>query len=210
MRKVFLAFFLCVWVVPATYAQSNTGQNYVIVIGAFAVKGNADRFSKLGRQQKVNAKVEINKLKNLYYVYVMQTTDHDAAMAEVVRLRSSTSFKDAWAFNGTLGELILAKEEPKSEPVVEKVIPVEETPKEEVKIIEPIAVTVIDPAIAREEQIKKEVDSKSMTMKKGEKEVLDNIYFFKDAAILRPESRYAVDKLVKILKENPMEKIRIL
>ncbi|HRI78463.1 MAG TPA: OmpA family protein [Cyclobacteriaceae bacterium] len=205
MKNVLLAFILCT-IVPFVNAQSISGENYVIVIGAFSVKENADRFSKQGKQQKLNAKVEINKLKNLYYVYVMQTTDHDAAMAEVVRLRSATSFKDAWAFNGTLGDLIVAKEEPKPEPVVEKIV---EVPKEEPKVIEPIQVTVIDPKVAREEQIKKEVDSKPMVMEKGKKEVLDHIYFFKDAAVLRPESRFAVDKLVKIMKENPAEKIRI-
>jgi len=205
MKKVLLAFML--WTIATlVIAQGVTSGNYVIVIGAFSVKENADRFSRQGKQQKLKAKVEINKLKNLYYVYVLQTTDHDAALAEVVRLRSSTSFKDAWAFNGTLGDLIVAKVEPKPEPVVEKVV---EPPKEEPKIIEPIAVTVIDPAKAREEQIKKDVESKGMVMKKGEKEVLDHIYFFKDAAVLRPESKYAVDRLVKMMRDNPAEKIRI-
>ncbi len=213
MKNIWLACLLSACVAKGTWAQGGMGEgNYVIVIGAFAVKENADRFSKQGKQQKLNTKVEMNKLKNLYYVYVSQTSDRDVAMAEVVRLRSSTAFKDAWAFNGTLGDLITKQEEPKVEPkeelVIEKVVPVVEVPKIEVTILEPVAEPV-DPKKEREAQIKKEVDSQSMVMKKGDKEVLDHIYFFKDAAILRPESKYQVDKLVEIMKVNPDEKIRI-
>ena len=208
MKNILLTCLLSAFVIGWTNAQNGMGEGtYVIVIGAFAVKENADRFSNQGKQQKLNAKVEMNKAMNLYYVYIMQTTDHDLAMSEVVRLRSSTSFKDAWAFNGTLGELVTKKEEPKQEPVIEKTKPVEIT-KVEVTILEPVPVPV-DPAKLREEQIKKEVDSQSMVMKKGNKEVLDHIYFFKDAAVLRPESKYQVDKLVEIMKANPEERIRI-
>ncbi len=209
MKNIWLTCVLSAFVAAGVKAQSGMGEgNYVVVIGAFTVKKNADRFSKQGKQQNLNAKVEMNKLKNLYYVYVMQTMDHDLAISEVVRLRSSSSFKDAWAFNGTLGELITKREEPRQEPVIEKTIPVVELPKIEVTILEPLPEPV-DPAKEREARIKKEVDSKSMVMKKGEKDVLDHIYFFKDAAILRPESKYPVDKLVEIMKVNPDEKIRI-
>ena len=209
MKNIWLTCVLSAFVAAGVKAQSGMGEgNYVVVIGAFTVKKNADRFSKQGKQQNLNAKVEMNKLKNLYYVYVMQTMDHDLAISEVVRLRSSSSFKDAWAFNGTLGELITKREEPRQEPVIEKTIPVVELPKIEVTILEPLPKPV-DPAKEREARIKKEVDSKSMVMKKGEKDVLDHIYFFKDAAILRPESKYPVDKLVEIMKVNPDEKIRI-
>ena len=208
MKNIWLVCLLSAFVATGTNAQNGMGEgNYVVVIGAFAVKENADRFSKQGQQQRLNAKVEINKLKDLYYVYVMQTMDRELALSEVVRLRSSSPFKDAWAFNGSLGELITKKEEPKQEPVIEKVAPVEVT-KVEVTILEPVP-TPVDPAKLREEQIKKEVDSQSMVMKKGNKEVLDHIYFFKDAAVLRPESKYQVDKLVEIMKANPEEKIRI-
>jgi outer membrane protein OmpA-like peptidoglycan-associated protein len=36
-----------------------------------------------------------------------------------------------------------------------------------------------------------------------------NVYFFKDAAIMRPESRYEVSSLLDMLKENPKYKIKL-
>jgi outer membrane protein OmpA-like peptidoglycan-associated protein len=36
-----------------------------------------------------------------------------------------------------------------------------------------------------------------------------NVYFFKDAAIMRPESRYEVTSLLDMLKENPKYKIKL-
>lgn len=205
MKNIWLASVLTAIVSSGIHAQNGMGENnFTVVVGAFAIKENADRFGRSEKLRKYNPKIEINKAKNLYYVYIMQTDNKEAALAESQRLRSVTAFNDAWVYNGILGEPVV-----REEPVVEKVVPVVvEQPKEEVKIVEPVPVPV-DPAKLREEQIKKEVDSQSMVMKKGEKEILDHIYFFKDAAVLRPESKYQVDKLVQIMKENPTEKIRI-
>jgi outer membrane protein OmpA-like peptidoglycan-associated protein len=36
-----------------------------------------------------------------------------------------------------------------------------------------------------------------------------NVYFYKDAAIMRPESRYEVSSLLEMLTENPKYKIKI-
>jgi outer membrane protein OmpA-like peptidoglycan-associated protein len=46
-------------------------------------------------------------------------------------------------------------------------------------------------------------------LKKGDKVVMYNVYFFNDAAILRPESRSEVNSLLEYLKEKPTSKIRI-
>ncbi len=46
-------------------------------------------------------------------------------------------------------------------------------------------------------------------LKKGDIAVMYHVYFFKDAAIMRPESNYEVNSLVEMLKENPKYKIRI-
>lgn len=45
-------------------------------------------------------------------------------------------------------------------------------------------------------------------LQKGDME-LSEIYFFRDAAIMRPESRYEVTSLADMMKENPRYKIRI-
>ncbi len=46
-------------------------------------------------------------------------------------------------------------------------------------------------------------------LQKGDIAVMYNVYFFKDAAIMRPESRFEVNSLLEMLKENDKYKIRI-
>lgn len=46
-------------------------------------------------------------------------------------------------------------------------------------------------------------------LRKGDIVVMYNVFFFKDAAIMRPESRYEVNGLQQMLEENPKCKIRI-
>jgi len=46
-------------------------------------------------------------------------------------------------------------------------------------------------------------------LKKGDVAVMYNVFFFKDAAIMRPESNYEVNSLLEMLKENPKYKIKI-
>lgn len=46
-------------------------------------------------------------------------------------------------------------------------------------------------------------------LKKGDIAVMYNVYFFKDAAIMRPESRYEVNSLLEMLNENLKYKIKI-
>jgi outer membrane protein OmpA-like peptidoglycan-associated protein len=46
-------------------------------------------------------------------------------------------------------------------------------------------------------------------LKKGDHAVMYNVYFYKDAGVMRPESKYEVNSLLDMLKENPKYKIRI-
>lgn len=46
-------------------------------------------------------------------------------------------------------------------------------------------------------------------LKKGDKVVMYNVYFFNHAAIMRPESRYEVNALLEMLKEKPTSRIKI-
>jgi outer membrane protein OmpA-like peptidoglycan-associated protein len=46
-------------------------------------------------------------------------------------------------------------------------------------------------------------------LKKGDIAVMYNVYFFKDAAVMRPESRYEVNSLLDMLNENQNYKITI-
>ena len=46
-------------------------------------------------------------------------------------------------------------------------------------------------------------------LQKGDIAVMYNVFFFKDAAIMRPESRFEVNSLLEMLKENQRYKIKI-
>ncbi len=46
-------------------------------------------------------------------------------------------------------------------------------------------------------------------LKKGDIAIMYHVYFFKDAAVMRPESNYEVNSLVEMLRENPKYKIKI-
>lgn len=46
-------------------------------------------------------------------------------------------------------------------------------------------------------------------LKKGDIAIMYNVYFFKDAGVMRPESHYEVTSLLEMLQENPKYKIKI-
>ncbi len=46
-------------------------------------------------------------------------------------------------------------------------------------------------------------------LKKGDFAIMYNVYFYKDAGVMRPESRYEITSLQEMLQENPNYKIRI-
>jgi flagellar motor protein MotB len=46
-------------------------------------------------------------------------------------------------------------------------------------------------------------------LKKGDYAVMYNVFFYKDAGIMRPESKYEMNSLLDMMKENPTYKIRI-
>ncbi|MEX2235575.1 MAG: OmpA family protein, partial [Cyclobacteriaceae bacterium] len=48
-----------------------------------------------------------------------------------------------------------------------------------------------------------------MRLQRGDIAIMYNVFFFKDAALMRPESRYEVNNLLELLNENPSYKIMI-
>lgn len=283
--------------------------NYV-VIGAFSKQPNAVRFTKHAqRDLKLDAKYEMNRRRNLYYVYVLNTQDLTLAIAEAKRLRSESEFTDTWVYRGSFtGDLghskdrismdIVPAPDVKNEPLVpadakaadpaanattEKdsttTPPVQEDTKApeddgqegekfvfkltritdakrvqgDVDIIDvdrqrkmgsykanmPVRVTspksnsgnisVIcevfgykkiqrdlnynDPEsgidILRDATGSVVVPFELTRLKKGDIAIMYNVYFFKDASIMRPESRFEVNSLLDMLNENPKYKIRL-
>ena len=63
--------------------------------------------------------------------------------------------------------------------------------------------------IAKDENGSSVVPFELVRLQKGDIAVMYNVYFFKDAAIMRPESRYEVTSLLDMLNENPKYKIKL-
>lgn len=301
----------------------DTAPNYV-VIGAFAKQTNATRFTNHAKRDvKLNAKFEMNKRRNLYYVYVMTTHDLPVAVEEAKRLRVESEFRDTWVYKGSFNDgaagrdivisspapeqsapkdasvqippnNAVASASPSSGPLTAESSTASPTALTEVPSAEPpveeAATAVVDDdtegtkfffKIFRQSDQKKlqgdvdiiDVDrtrkmgsykgntivkvaspaSKSGNMsvicdvfgyrksqrelsysdpesggdiirdangavvvpfeltrlKKGDIAIMYNVYFFKDASIMRPESRFEVNSLLDMLNENPKYKIRL-
>lgn len=199
---------LCLFLLAFTFREANAQKtpieqsDYWVVIGAFSVKQNAARFSEQARKLKLNPKVELNPVKNLYYVLVAKTADRDAAMLQAAKIRELGKYTDAWVFIKAEAPVVI-----EDEPV--KVV---EEPVKTQEIIMPVTVIskpAVDSAKIKDEMLKEKVNKQVMVMKKGEMETLDYIFFYKDASVLRPESKYEVDRLVRNMKKYPNAKIRI-
>lgn len=63
--------------------------------------------------------------------------------------------------------------------------------------------------ISRDENNTVVVPFELARLQKGDIAVMYNVYFFKDAGVMRPESRYEVNSLLEMLKENPNYRIKI-
>lgn len=203
MKAAFLASII--FFAAGSLLAQTEADNYVVVIGAFTTQENANRFVKTAAKYKVTPKSELNKIRGLYYVYVMQSTDKSAAAVEASRLREQTPMTDTWVFNGNLGEIEMKKPEP--EPIVVVAEPVVTPPPVEVVVV--AADPPPAPEKTEEDKIKEAVASKTTTWKKGDKETLNYIFFYRDAAILRPESKHEVDRLVAMMNAHPENKILI-
>jgi hypothetical protein len=117
--------FVFVLISSVAFAQQ---QHHYVVVGVFALEGNAQKFTGYVRSQRFNAGYGLYKKQKLYYVFVMKTADRSAAQVELRGLHKDTEFKDSWIFSGILegGEdLPLDKTEP---PVAEEKTPVVEEP----------------------------------------------------------------------------------
>ncbi|MFD0999866.1 OmpA family protein [Ohtaekwangia kribbensis] len=302
---IFSVFFAIQPTVASRPEQINLDepQNYV-VIGAFKIHRNAVRFSDHAQSLSLNAKYEKNVNRNLYYVYVLQTADRAAAIAEANRLRSESEFTDSWVYSGSFTketapaavatrsvDVNPATEEkietvqPKDpEPVATTVTtPPETTPTEQpasqsiddggtgksfffkiyratdsdvvqgdvsaidvdrtrkmgtykgnapVKVADPLSKTDSVLLVCEVFGYRKsqrniyynepsgegiETDANGavvvpfelIRLKKGDIAVMYHVYFYKDASIMRPESRYEVESLLKMLNENKNYRIRI-
>lgn len=313
MKTLLLTLFISAF--AAVYCQATTPQqHHYVVIGAFAVKKNAERFLLQAAQNNLNARYEINPDRKLYYVYVLLTDDRKEAIQTALKLRAESPFNDTWVFKGILGETHDNASAEDINPVTQRVseniviadVPVvqpesqisqasvnagaqnlvqnglsasisqtdisypENVPAQRQVVFSLVRadnrspidgdVLAIDMERSRKigsfeanrpvrithpgnksgemlvmtevfgyrkaqrtfnftspqgQDLQIDVDGnlvipfELVRLQKGDIAVMYNVYFFKDAAVMRPESRWEVNSLLEMLKENPKYKIRI-
>jgi len=88
---------------PSSGSLEDTDSNHV-VIGAFASRENAIRFTEEAKLNMPNAKFDINPNRKLFYVFVTRTENRVQAFAEARKLRKESKYWDTWVYFGTLGE----------------------------------------------------------------------------------------------------------
>lgn len=105
MRKLFcLPLLLLLVAYTHVSAQTQPEKTYYVVIGVFGKIDNAVRYTNLANQRGFNAQYAIHSKRNLNYVYLFSTTDKRKAYAFTIKMRAETQYKDAWVFEGKLGE----------------------------------------------------------------------------------------------------------
>ncbi len=132
---------------PEVVAQESQQTSNYVVVGAFSKLENAVRFTQSVNLENFQGQYAINSQRQLYYVFILNTSDQKQAFSFLMKIRVETKYKDAWVFNGVLGDRRSepAKEaQPISQPIEQKPEPVviepvvAEAPKKDSVIVAPI------------------------------------------------------------------------
>ena len=127
---IIIAFFSAA--VIEVYSQDPQLPSNYIVIGAFKKINHAVQLTSIANQETFQAQYAINTKQKLYYVFILNTQDRDNALAFLVKIRAETKYKDAWLYNGKLGE------ETEPIPIEKEIEPIIEEKKVEPIVVEPI------------------------------------------------------------------------
>ncbi|MBL7852630.1 MAG: OmpA family protein [Cyclobacteriaceae bacterium] len=170
IRRLPVILFLVISTPVALFAQED---EYYVTIGVFAVHNNAIRFTAKANKAGFNAQYAINPKRNLYYVYLLESTDRRKAVSFMMKVRAESDYKDAWIFFGRLGTDAPAEvkttpaptpaEKTEVTPVVVAPIVVEET-KTETAPVAP-APAKADSVVAAKPPVKRVVKGKLFTFK---------------------------------------------
>lgn len=150
-------------VVCLNVAAQTTAPEYYVTIGVFAIQENAINFTGKANKMGFSSQYAINPVTKLYYVYLLQTAVKRKAFAFVTKLKVESKYKDAWVFNGHLGENYI----PDAKPIAVKptVIEPKETKKDSVIIETPPVVAKIDSSTIVKPVVKKAAKNKFFNFK---------------------------------------------
>jgi outer membrane protein OmpA-like peptidoglycan-associated protein len=302
MKFLYLLFLAGIFSLESYCQQAAFPEGYYVIVGAFAVKENAEKFNHALQTKQMKSEYGYLPSRGLYYVYTLNDADVTRCMEAAKELRKEQQFFDAWvryineklpagietpqpqevvadAEKKTLTQINAQPEEtvPPSEPTVE--ITDNEAIVQHDKITlgntevflslynsrnDKVAqgdVDVVDTERGRKIQevkgnsylilpdpksktgklslicdvigyrkMQKELDFNNpladssvveqmgttlvvnfdlVRYQKGDIRTLFNIYFFNDAAVMMPESKYELNGLLDMMQENPNYRIKL-
>lgn len=91
---------LCSFNKPTENPPFQQDDYFYVVIGAFSILQNAERYKNWAQERELNARMALNPLRNLYYVYSLQAVKKGTAISAVMKVRALV--EDAWVFTGNL------------------------------------------------------------------------------------------------------------
>ncbi len=281
---ILVVFVFSILFSVTSFAQSQPAESdnlFYVVIGAFANPRNAVEFTDKAVKNGFDAKYHLVTQRKLHYVYIVETSEREKAVAQAVNLQNGPLYSDTWVYLGLLGDNptrvkiessdlpVESTTQPAgSQPVAEAEKPADgsksfvfklrslDTGNEvsgdvdifdadiikgrklvsyrgnDVVNVKPVnksgnLIVVCDifgyrkvqlPVNFNEPKVDDAVTVEDgnvvvtfdlVRLKKGDKVVMYNVYFFNHAAIMRPESRYEVNALLDYLSEKPTSKIKI-
>ncbi len=144
MKRFLIA---CLFTLAAAYADAQTTGNYYVVIGAFRIHDNAIRLTEQAAKLNLMADYALNSRETFHFVYVLQTNDRARAYSFLIKIKATTPFKDAWVYQGVLGQLTVATPKTDNEPPAPELQPqpVEPQPEAPKPVVQP------DPIVAPKE-----------------------------------------------------------
>ena len=97
MMRFFLLFFLA-GLVLSSHAQQQPplAQGYYVIVGAFAVRDNAEKFNASLNTKGLNTSYGYVPSRQLYYVYTLRNEQVTPCTLAARELRKESQFSDAW------------------------------------------------------------------------------------------------------------------
>jgi outer membrane protein OmpA-like peptidoglycan-associated protein len=102
-------FIFCLFTLASCWMFAQTPDNYYVVIGVFRIHDNAIRLTENANKLSLMTDYTLNSRQNLYYVYVLQTTEKARAYSFLIKVKATTPYKDAWVYKGVLGQLAVSE-----------------------------------------------------------------------------------------------------
>jgi outer membrane protein OmpA-like peptidoglycan-associated protein len=286
--RLFLLLSFC-GIFTLTSAQQISPKGYYVIVGAFAIKENAERFSQELQKQRIKSQCVYQPQRKLYYAFTYFNVEKLPCQREALTLRNDPRFFDAWVKyidfkdpdaleppirsvslvetqNEETGrtqeeprsievkgppeqvtlknvEIFLSLYDPRTDKVAEGNVQVIDT--ERARLIEEVKgnsyLTLTDPKsksgmitlicdVIGYRKMQKEIDFNNplrdssvvenwgtslvvnfelIRYVKGDIRTLYNIYFYNDAAIMMPESKFELNGLLDMMQEKPTYRIRL-